>query len=156
MNESTTTQASQPIQKFYKKELLSNRLALPNGKTVPFDQAGDSDTGIIATSDAGLISELDKAAAAGRGGVVSISEQEFQDLKKNPPKRRLGIRSFDAQSIKQIIDSRSEKVGAVRDAAVVKQESSAPMEVPKGIATTSTRRKLKEMTEATKSAPSVA
>lgn len=138
--------------KFYKKELVSNRLALPNGKVVKFEQVGDSDTGVLATTDQALASELDKAAAAGRGGVVEITAEQFENLKKNPPAGRSRTRSFDAQSVRRLLSS--QKPVDVSAAAVpVKQEPSAPMEVPKGLATISSRRKLQEMKEKQSAVP---
>lgn len=132
--------------KFYKKELISNKLSLPNGRAVKFDQIGDSDSGVLATTDPGLIAELDKAAAAGRGGVIEITEEQFTELKKNPTVGCSRIRSLSAQSIKQFLSAKPNRV-VDPAAAAVKQESSAPMEVPKGLATVSSRRKLKELTE---------
>lgn len=138
-----TTNANPP--KFYKKELVSNRLALPNGKKVAFDQIGDTDTGLLATADAYLISELDKAAASGRGGVVQITEAQFQELKKNPPGGRSRIRSLSAQSVRQVLASQNRS--AAPAVAEVKHEPSAPMAVEKGLATVSSRRKLAEIRE---------
>lgn len=131
--------------KYYKKELLSNRLALPNGKGVQFEPVG-TDTGVIATEDPGLSAELDKAAAAGRGGVVEITEQIYQELKKNPPVVPSRMRSLNAQSIRQLLSSQNRASASAADAAV-KHQPSAPMEVPdgKGLATISSRRKLAEL-----------
>lgn len=131
--------------KFYKKELISNRLALPNGRSVAFEQVGNSETGILATEDAGLIGELDKAVAGQRGGVTVISAEQYQELKKNPPGGRSRGRSLTAQSLRQLLTTNPKPANA--PAAAVKQEPSAPMEVPKGLATLSSRRKLKEMAE---------
>lgn len=133
--------------KFYKKELVSNRLSLPNGKAVQFETVADTDTGVLATTDPFLSSELDKAAAAGRGGVIAITKEQFEELKKNPPVGRSQIRSLDAQSFRQLLNSRPSRAEN-QEAAVVKQEPSAPMEVPKGLATISSRRKLAELTKA--------
>ena len=131
--------------KFYRKELISNRLSLPNGRHVQFEKVGDTDTGVLGTTDPLLSAELDKAADAGRGGVVKITESEFQDLKKNPPARRSQIRSFDAQSLRKVINGQSRVSAPV--VVEAKHEPSAPMEVPKGLATVSSRRRLQEMRE---------
>lgn len=136
-----------PTVKFYKKELVSNRLSLPNGRAVKFDQIGETDTGVLATTDTGLSAELDKAVAAKRGGVVEITEQQFQELKKNPPAGRSRIRSLDAQSLRHLLSSQKPERSA--DVAAVKHEQSAPMEVPKGLVTISSRRKLQELTDKT-------
>lgn len=132
-----------PTVKFYKKELVSNRLALPNGRAVAFEQIGGTDSGVLATTDPGLIAELDKAVAARRGGVVSITEQQYQDLKKNLHAGRSPIRSLDAQSLRRLLNSQPSE--EKRAAAAVKQEPSAPMEVPKGLVTVSSRRKLAQL-----------
>lgn len=133
-----------PTVKFYKKELVSNRLALPNGRAVAFEQIGGTDSGVLATTDPGLIAELDKAVAARRGGVVSITEQQYQDLKKNLHAGRSPIRSLDAQSLRRLLNSQPNQERSAA-AAAVKQEPSAPMEVPKGLVTVSSRRKLAQL-----------
>lgn len=137
--------------KFYKKELLSNRLALPSGKGVQFEPVG-TDTGVIATEDPGLTAELDKAASAGRGGVIEITDQQYQELKKNPPVVPSRMRSLNAQSIRQILGSQNSAGRA--PTAAVKHEPSAPMEVPdgKGLVTVSSRRKLAELQKASEPA----
>lgn len=129
---------------YYKKELISNRLALPNGRGVKFEQIGTSDTGVLATADPGLIAELDKAVASNRGGVVALTQQQYDELKKNPPAERSRIRSLNAQSIQQIL-RHQKPVRNGEDVAAVKNEPSAPMEVPKGLVTVSSRRKMKEL-----------
>lgn len=131
--------------KFYKKELISNRLTLPNGRAVQFEQIGDSDSGLLATTDPALSAELDKAAAAGRGGLISITEPQYQELKKNPTARRSQIKSLDAQSLRHLLASQNRASAPV--VVEANQESSAPMAVEKGLATISSRRKLKEMQE---------
>lgn len=126
--------------KYYKKELVSNRLALPNGKRVGFTQIDGTDTGVLATEDEGLITELGKAIASQRGGVIEIDQQTYEDLKKNPLVRPSQIRSLNAQSVRQLL---SPKPNGVK--AVVEVKPSSPMEVPKGIVTVSSRRRLKEL-----------
>lgn len=132
--------------KFYKKELVSNPLSLPDGRRVRFEQIGASDTGVLATEDPGLITELDKAAARHVGGVVEITSEQYQELKKNPPVERSQIRSLSSQSIRQLLNR--PRPGAAPAAAAIKHEPSAPMEVPKGLATVSSRRKLEELQKA--------
>lgn len=141
-----TPPPTQQPPKFYKKELVSNRLSLPNGRAVAFEQIGGTDSGVLATTDAGLSAELDKAAGARRGGVTQITEQQYQELKKNLPAGRSQIRSLDAQSLRHLLQQKPERNAAVVE---VKHEPSAPMEVTKGLATISSRRKLKELTEKT-------
>lgn len=136
--------------KFYKKELVSNKLGLPGGRAVRFEVIGVSDTGILATEDPGLIAELDKAAASHRGGVVELTEAQYQELKKNPPGERSRIRSLNSQSIRQLLNR--PRQNAVPAAAAKAQEPSAPMEVPKGLVTVSSRKKLAELAGETKAA----
>jgi hypothetical protein len=69
---------------YFKKEVFSNPLRLPNGKTVMFKEVAD-DEGVLATEDGYLISELESAMRRRVGGVVRISADEFEELKKNPP-----------------------------------------------------------------------
>lgn len=137
-----TTPPAQPI-RYYKKELVSNRLSLPNGKAVQFEQIGGTDSGVLATTDQGLTSELDKAVAARRGGVIEINESQYQELKKNPHVSPSRLKSLDAQSLRQLLSSQNRERSAA--VAAVKPEPSAPMEVPKGLVTVSSRRKLQEL-----------
>lgn len=131
--------------KYYKKELVSNRLALPNGKRVAFVQVGQSDTGVLATEDEGLIAELDKAVAGRRGGVIEIDLQTYEELKKNPTAKPSQIKSLNALSIRQLLSSRpSPKESAVVAAL---NQPSAPMEVPRGLVTKSSLKRLKQLTE---------
>ncbi len=68
--------------RYFKKEILSNRLWLKStGAAVTWENAGD-DTGILATDNQAIIDELDGAVAKGIGGVVQIDEAEYQDTKK--------------------------------------------------------------------------
>lgn len=136
-----TETAPERVVKYFKKELVSNRLALPNGKRVHFEQIGDTDTGVLATDDAGLIAELEKAVAARRGGVVAIDEQTYSELKKNPAAKPTPIRSLNAQSLKQLFNQKS---GDTTQNVVAANQPSAPMEVPKGLVTVSSRKRLKE------------
>lgn len=128
--------------KYYKKELVSNRLALPSGKGVAFVKIDGTDTGVLATEDQGLIDELDKAVAAHRGGVVEIDVQTYEELKKNPRAKPSQIKSLNAQSIRQLLSPRVNPNGAQAAAEV---KPSAPMEVPKGLVSVSTKRRLKEL-----------
>lgn len=129
--------------KYYKKELVSNRLALPSGKGVAFVKIDGTDTGVLATEDEGLIAELDKAVAARRGGVVEIDLPTYEELKKNPLAKPTQIKSLSAQSLKQLLNQRPNPNADQAVAAV--NQPSAPMEVPKGLVTVSNRRRLKEL-----------
>lgn len=151
--EPPTPEPPKPTIKFYKKELVSNRLSLPNGRAVAFERIDGTDSGVLSTADEGLSAELDKAAAAGRGGVIVITEEQYQELKKNPAVGRSQIRSLNAQSLKQLLSSNQNRANE-NQVVAPKQEQSAPMEVPRGLATVSSRRKLQELTERAK-APAV-
>jgi hypothetical protein len=68
--------------KFYLKEILSTKFWLPNGKQAPWEPVGN-DTGVLSTNAPNLIFHLDNAAAKHVGGIVSITEEQFNELKKN-------------------------------------------------------------------------
>lgn len=74
--------------KFFRKEIISTPLFLKSGGKAPFEAVG-SDIGLLKTSDAALIEQLELAIRKRMGGVVSISSDEYEELKKNPPVRRL-------------------------------------------------------------------
>src|SRR6266851_2502259 len=61
---------------FYLKELIGQKLFLPNGAQVPFEDVGGT-YGILQTSDPYLITELDKAVKAHTGGVIPLTEAEY-------------------------------------------------------------------------------
>lgn len=71
---------------FFKKELVSNSLKLPDGSGyVPFEVLG-SNTGVLklnSETQMPLISALRKVA--GSRGVVEINELAYENLKKNRP-----------------------------------------------------------------------
>ncbi len=70
------------VQRFYMKEVASNKLYIKStGAPAPFELVG-GDTGILATDNPVYTSELDVAAANGVGGVVIIDEATYNDLKK--------------------------------------------------------------------------
>lgn len=70
--------------KYFKKELVSSPLKLPNGFRVLFTEVAD-DIGVLATDDGYLIGELNNAIKRRVGGVVAISSDEYEELKKNQP-----------------------------------------------------------------------
>jgi len=63
--------------KWYLKELVTQKLYLPNGAAAPFEDVGGT-YGILATSDPYLITELDKAVKTHVGGVIPLTEAEYQ------------------------------------------------------------------------------
>lgn len=66
--------------RFYKKEIPSNPLYLPNGKRVPF-RTTHSNVGIFATDKEGIIAELDRMSQKRVGGVIQIDQTEFQNIR---------------------------------------------------------------------------
>jgi hypothetical protein len=58
------------------KELPDRALFLPNGAKVPFEDVGGG-YGILATADPYLITELDKAVKNHTGGVIPLTEAEY-------------------------------------------------------------------------------
>ena len=67
---------------YFKKSLVFNPVYLKSGK-VEWTRVGKHD-GVLATEDADTIASLTKLATERRMGVVVITEEEYEDLKKNP------------------------------------------------------------------------
>lgn len=67
--------------RYFKKEIPSNPLYLPNGKRLVFR------SGVLATNDAHLLEELDKVLARQIGGVVEIVECDYLNLRDQRPQR---------------------------------------------------------------------
>jgi len=73
---------SEPVQtQYFVKELISNRVRLPSGRPIPWTFVGD-DTGVLATNDPSLITELTQASYRQIGGIRLVTEAEFEDAKK--------------------------------------------------------------------------
>jgi hypothetical protein len=68
--------------RYFKKEIVSTKLYLSNGAIMHWDEVKD-DTGIIATEDGFILKELDSAISRHVGGVVEISAEIYDELKKN-------------------------------------------------------------------------
>jgi hypothetical protein len=138
--------------RYYKKELLSTRLYLPNGGTARFTDIG-LDTGILATTDPYIISELDKCAARSVGGVSKIDQALYEELKKNNL-ARLQSQSSSPDSllpnnpIHQLLSSPKRNHAAVSSTAsppiptAIKE--SEPLKVPDKLPTV---KKIKKKTE---------
>lgn len=146
------------MMRYFLKELLSNKLYLPNGARVQFEDAGD-DTGILATQDAYVISELDRAIQRQVGGVSSIDQAQYEDLKKNPRKPARSLNYNDAREMQVVVRQLQQQLAAAQAAAAggsIKPQpavpppgqTSAPIHVPTSIPRPPTRR-------ARSSAPSV-
>lgn len=67
---------------YFRKEILSNRIVLKTRQ--PQWESVGNDEGALATDNEDLIRELGEMADRGRGGVVRISEEEYEELKKKP------------------------------------------------------------------------
>jgi len=73
--------------RYYRKELAANKIYIrATGAPAPFEPIAGGD-GILATDNPVYTEELDQAAAKGVGGVVVITEQEYQDAKKKNSER---------------------------------------------------------------------
>lgn len=134
---------------YYRKELVSNPLRLPSGHIVKFTEVAD-DTGVLATEEGYLISELNAAIARHVGGVVAIEASEYEELKKNPPSKpslppwldgqnlpqRLGVQSLAANVVvedgKLSAMAQSPKPAAAAPAS----REGAPLVVPQNIPVT--------------------
>jgi hypothetical protein len=72
--------------KFYQKEMCSNPVMGLDGKSPVQFECFPSDTGVLALDegrDAGLIAHLDDFASKRKGGIVKISQEDFDQIKKN-------------------------------------------------------------------------
>ena len=73
--------------KYFRKEIVSTPLFFKSGGRAPFEVVG-SDAGLLQTSDPALIEQLELAIKKRMGGVVAITAEEYEELKKNPPVKR--------------------------------------------------------------------
>lgn len=128
---------------FFKKEIASRGLKLPNGHGVTFELVAD-DTGVLATEDGYLISELRNAINRNVGGVYEIKPEEYEELKKNPPDKPLEPPWLSAQKLSQVARQSAANVvvedgkkKAAEKPVIVEvpqaQRQSVPLEVPQSI-----------------------
>jgi hypothetical protein len=82
----TEQKTSLNMPNYYKKELFASYFYV-KGKAVPFEPLdGNSGVGKFdPATDSEIVAALDKAAAGHKGGVVKITEAEYEALKKNKP-----------------------------------------------------------------------
>lgn len=66
---------------FWLKEIIDRKLFLPSGAQVPFEPV-DGTYGILATEDQFTASELEKSVRTRVGGVMRLSEEEYDQWKK--------------------------------------------------------------------------
>lgn len=88
-----------PLQ-YFLKELPENPLYLPTGQKVPWEIV-DSDTGILATQDAGLIFQLANCVSQRRGGVVKIEQGRYEELLKKKPEGTSSLPPPERSSLPQ-------------------------------------------------------
>ena len=116
--------------RYFKKEIFANRLMLPTGQNVPFELFG-SDTGLLSTADQNLIKELEATIARKVGGVLEITEVEYEELKKNPPVIRRSESNLDWQALQRQLQQSQAAAGAVADSPPVDEGPPAPLQVEK-------------------------
>lgn len=130
---------------YFRKELHSNPIKLPTGHPVPFELVAD-DTGILATEDGYLISELRNAIARQVGGVYEIGPAEYEELKKNPPDSPSPPPWLNGQSLRQqlsanvVVEGKTSPSSAMAQApkpAAPAPREGAPLAVPQNIPITS-------------------
>jgi len=74
--------------RFYRKEVLSNKLYIKaTGAPAPFEDIGD-DEGILSTDNPVYTNELDLAASKHIFGIIPIDEATYQELKKKVVERQ--------------------------------------------------------------------
>lgn len=120
--------------RYFKKELPTNRLMLPNGRALNFEYADPNDLGHLKTEDGYIIAELESAIARKVGGVLHSNEAEyaaFEQKKSNTPSPNLPPRGQSAISAQLLRTMRSQKVRlggaeAATSAAPVKPQEPPP------------------------------
>jgi hypothetical protein len=69
------------MKKFFQKSLVENRIIGPDGEFIPFLPI-DGGVGVLETSDEPTIALLEKMIAERRGGISTLTEEEFAEAKK--------------------------------------------------------------------------
>lgn len=118
--------------RYFKKEIPTNRLMLPNGRALNFEYADPNDLGFLKTEDGYIIAELESAIARRVGGVLNSNESEYVAFEQkkssspSPSSRQLGQSAISAQLL------RSMRVQNVRlgGAAVATNAAPKPQEPP--------------------------
>ena len=86
--------------RYFKKEIPSNPLYLPNGKRVAFRTV--KNVGILATNDAHLLIELDKVLIRRIGGLFEIDECDYLNLREQRPESKKGPKAAPEVGIDQL------------------------------------------------------
>lgn len=118
--------------RYFKKELPTNRLMLPNGRALNFDYADPNDLGFLKTEDGYIIAELESAIARKVGGVLHSNESEyaeFEQKKSNSPSPNLRQHGQSAISA-QLFRSRRAQHVQVGGAAGATNAAAKPQEPP--------------------------
>lgn len=114
---------------YFHKELTRNKLSLPDGRKVAFEEIGDGN-GMLATEDSFVISELRNCIRQHIHGVSEIDAEQYEELKKNSPatpSRQRPAEQRSALSAQSLIHGHSPRAAA----AVVKpKEPAAPIPEP--------------------------
>lgn len=128
--------------KHFKKEILSNKVWLPSGKSPQWEPIGN-DTGVLATNDANLIFHLTNLAHKQVGGVVAIDAAEYDAIKKNstgpaspPPSPREMSGPVAAPTLAQLLPRHppvKPLTPAAAPAAPVVAEPAAPPPAPQKV-----------------------
>lgn len=117
---------------YFHKELVANKLNLPNGRKVVFETLGDGN-GVIATNDNYIVREFRVAISQHTHGVSEISSEQYEELKKNATAtpsqhRQAGQRS--ALSAQSLIDRPGRHAAAAVVRATPVEAVSQPMAEP--------------------------
>lgn len=109
---------------FWKKELLSNAVIV-NGAPVPWEPlSGNSGLLVLdAEKDAQLIEGLEALRAKGKGGVVKISEEQYEAEKKSRPYSASSLRG----SKEKLRSLPSDTVRQPKPVAVAEPAATPPM-----------------------------
>ena len=120
---------------FFKKTILSNPIATSKGYRIQFQPIGD-DEGVIALEDETVIAELKDMAERRVGGVIEVTREQFDELKKkdefvSQPKPRL---SDPPQWPKATLDIRdgAAAVGVSREVPTIQPKAAEEPVAPKG------------------------
>lgn len=68
--------------KYFKKRIPKTPIFGTDGTPIKFDLV-DANLGVLATDNPQIIADLEKAIAGERGGIIAITVEEYNDLKKN-------------------------------------------------------------------------
>lgn len=113
---------------YFKKELISNRVRTASGDAIPFEDIG-GDCGVIAVDDDDPVGHefyttLSEKAAKRRGGVIKITQAQFDELKKKTSLPASNAKQPARQSPR--LHTRFHPFGNKKDAAPADAPASRP------------------------------